>query len=396
MSGFKENVTGVAVTIQPTPNTYNEPGLADMIAVSSPDNGEDMISADDPTLTGGVWTTPRQFLGTKGRAGATFAMRGPGGASPPAANAWVPGRILQAVGFTEVINPTAITGTAGAGGSTSSIVLAAPQSGVDDFYNGYPIQHATIGAGRAKGTTLIRDYAGGTKTATLAETVGSAIVAGNFTIPAFLGYVLSTAASVPLLSAAVWRHKKKYGYRDCAVASFAINIPVNNDQTTDLPTIEFGLVGVPVDPIDQMSPTLPSALLTPVPAAKAGKFTFNGLKLGHQTLRLEFGLETGAPPNQNFDAGQEGYELLSGTRTMTLDLNEQLVSQLDINGLVKNQALVPVVSGWGAAAGQSFMFGILNALLDPFNPTPRNGFVGLAGGGVPNDPDRALSLSIIY
>jgi hypothetical protein len=395
MAGFKENVTSLGVTIQPTAGVYNEPTLADLIAVSQPDNGSDAITAEDATLTGAVWNAPRQFLGTRGRAGATFSMRGPGGAVPPGAGEWVPGRILQATGFTEVINSAAITGTA-TGGSTSSIQLAAAASAIDDFFMGYPIQHPTIGTGRVRGTSLIRDYIGATKTAILSETLATAIAAGTYTIPPFLGYILSTAASVPLLSAAVWRHKKKYGYRDCAVSSFAINVPVNNDQTTDVPTIEFGLVGVPVPQVDQNAPVLPSKLLTPVPPAKGGKFTFNGVKRGHQTLRIEFGLESGAPPNQNFDAGQEGYELLSGTRSMTADLNEQLVADLDIQGLVERQDLVPVQSGWGTSAGQTFLLGLFNSLLDPFNPQPRNGFVGIAGGGVPNDADRALSLIMPY
>lgn len=395
MAGFKENVTALGVTIQPIAGTYNEPGVNDLIAVSSPDNGSDAITGEDPTLIGSVWTAPRMFLGRRGRAGATFALRGPGGSAPPAANANVWGRILQGVGFTEIINPTPITGTA-AGGSTSSIVLAAGSSPIDDFFMGYPIQHANIGSGRVKGTALIRDYIGSTRTAVLSETLGSAVTAGQYTIPAFLAYVLSTAASVPLLSACVWRHRKVYGYRDCAVSSFAINVPVSNDQATEVPTIEFSLTGVPVAEKDMVAPALSSALLTPPPAAKGGKFTFNGVKRGHQTLRMEFGLESGAPPNQNFDAGQESYELLSGSRTMSVDLNEQLVADLDIAALVDNQTLVPIQSGWGSQAGQSFMLGLFNGLLDPFNPTPRNGFVGLAGSATPNDADRALSLVMPY
>jgi len=391
MAGFKENVAALGVTIQPTPGAYNEPTTADLIAVSSPDNGSDAITGEDPTLTGAVWSAPRMFLGERGRAGATFALRGPGGGAPPAANANVWGRILQGVGFTEIINPTAITGTA-AGGSTSSIVLAAGASPIDDFFMGYPIQHANIGSGRVKGTTLIRDYIGSTRTAVLSETLGSAISGGTYTIPPFLAYVLSTAASVPLLSACVWRHKKVYGYRDCAVSSFAINVPVSNDQATEVPTVEFSLTGIPVPQKDMLAPAIPTALLTPPPVAKNGKFTFNGVKRGHQTLRMEFGLESGAPPNQNFESGQESYELLSGSRTMSLDLNEQLVADLDIQALVAQQTPVPIQSGWGTQSGQAFMLGLFNGLLDPFNPTPRNGFVGIAGSATPNDADRALSL----
>src|SRR3546814_18514873 len=56
-----------------------------------------------------------------------------------------------------------------------------------------PIQHANVGTvGTVKGTSMIMDYNGTTKTAVLAETLGAAIVAGDYTIPANLTYVLGT------------------------------------------------------------------------------------------------------------------------------------------------------------------------------------------------------------
>lgn len=396
MGGFKENIVGFGVTIQPTPGTFNEPSDADLVAISAPDNGSDPISADDPTLTGSIFAAPSQFLGRRGRAGATMALRGPGGAAPFAAGEWVPGRILQAAGFSEVINDTAITGTAAAGGTTQKIVMEASSSAVDDFYKGMPIQHAGIGAGAIQGASLIRGYDGTTKTATLMETVMAAIVAGNYTIPPSVTYLLSTGVSIPLLSCKVWRHKKAYMYRDCAINSFTINIPVANDQNTDLPSIDFAMVGVPVQSVDEAAPALPSSLLTPIPPARAGKFTFNGIKIGHQTMSLEFSLDTGAPPNQNFDAGQEGYEIMSGTRTVNLDLNEQLVATLDIDALTDSQALVPIQSGWGQAAGNRFLIGVPNTYIGAMSPAARNGFLGLTGTAAPTDVDRSIALSLIW
>ena len=111
------------------PNS-TRPGSVDLIAVSSPDNGSDPIT-DDPTLTGRCG--PRQFLGRRGGAGCD--LRDVGRRVPPAL-----GRILQVLGFTEVVNATPITGTA-LGGSTSSIQLAAAASATDD--EGYPINHRT-------------------------------------------------------------------------------------------------------------------------------------------------------------------------------------------------------------------------------------------------------------
>ncbi len=80
MAGHRESILSMGIAIQPTPGTFVLPSTADLIAISTPDNGFDPITADDDTLTGTVWSAARQFLGKRGRAGATFRLRGPGGA----------------------------------------------------------------------------------------------------------------------------------------------------------------------------------------------------------------------------------------------------------------------------------------------------------------------------
>ncbi|MES2903267.1 MAG: hypothetical protein V4696_03695 [Pseudomonadota bacterium] len=395
MSGHKESIVSMGITIQPTPGTFNPPTSSDLIAISAPDNGSDAITADDDTLNGSLWGVSRQFLGTRGRAGATARLRGPGGATPPAANAWVLGRILQAAGFTEFRNSAVITGTAAANAALDAIVLAAGSSAVDDFYKGFPIQHAGIGAG-IRANSIIRKYNGTTKVAELSETLGAAIATGVYNIPIGLFYTLSTGLAIPLLSCSIWRHKKRYDYRDCALSSFALNIPVSNDAQTDSPSIEFSMVGVDHAEVDQDALAVPDSALLPPPPAKAGKFALNKTLIGHQSLRLEFGLETGAPPNQNFDAGQESYEILSGSRTVTLDLNQQLESAMSLRTLVANQTQIPIESIFGLAAGNRFAVGVANAALNPLSPSGRNGFVGMQGDAVPVDVDRSIAINLIY
>lgn len=398
MPSHKDSIVAFGVTIQPTPGTFNPPNTTtDLMPISSPDAGYDPITADDDTMTGALWGAARQFLGARGRAGATARLRGPGGATPPAAGAWPLGRILQAAGFTENRLATAVTGTAQAGNvATDKIVLAAAESSVDDFYKGYPISHAGIGAGM-RAYSMIRGYVGSTKIAELSETLSAAIAAGSYTIPAGLFYTLSTGLAIPLLSCSVWRHRKRYDFQDCALSSFAINVPVSNDAQTDSPTVEFAMVGTPVYPVaDATAPSLASSLLTPIPPAKAGKFALNKALIGHQTLRFEFGLDSGAPPNQNFDAGQESYEILSGRRTVTMDVNQQLTATMQLDTLVNNQTLVPLESIWGLSAGNRFGLGIPNMLLNPFSPTGRNGFVGMSGDAAVSDVDRSLNLALIY
>lgn len=395
MAGHKESIVAMGVTIQPTPGVFNPPVQADLIPISTPDNGNDPITADDDTMTGSLWGAPRQFLGQRGRAGATARLRGPGGATPPAAGAWVLGRILQAAGFTEIRNAAAITATVQANATTNKIKLDAAASAVADFYKGYPIAHAGLGAGM-RAYSQIRAYDGTTKEATISEDAAAAINAGAYTIPPGLFYVLSTGLAIPALSVSVWRHRKRYDYKDCALSAFAINIPVSNDAQTDAPTVEFSMVGVPIDPVDDLALSLPDSALTAPPPAKAGKFAIANKLIGHQSLRIEFGLEAGAPPNQNFDAGQEAYEVLSGSRTIALDLNQQLAATLNLEALVAAQTQVAIESIWGLGVGNRFSVGVANALLDPLSPAPRNGFVGMTGNAVPNDVDRSIAINLLY
>jgi len=395
MGGFREKIKSFGVVIQPTPNTYVPITQADLIPIYSPDDGKDPITAEDDTLTGSLWNAPRQFLGTRGRAGASARLRGPGNVAVPAAGAWPLGRLFMAAAFTEVRNAAPIIGAAQANANPNQIVLAPAASAVDDFYRGMVIQHAGLGAG-VRANSVIRSYNGTTKVATLCESAAVAISAGNYTIPAQLAYVLSTGANVPNLSVAVGHDKTTNRYSDCALSSFAIRIPVSNDQSQDLPSIEFGSVGSPLAKQDVAALALPSGALTPVPPAKAGKFTFAGLKIGHATFGIDLGLEAGAPPNQNFDAGQEAYETLSGNRSINLDLNAQLVATLDLDSITNNQTPVNVMSIWGYGPGNTFAVASFNNYIDPLNETARNGFMGVSGNGAPSEIDKGMSIVLIF
>src|SRR3546814_12927208 len=85
---------------------------SDLIAVGSVTNGEDIIQAEDPTMTGSIWNSARIYLGKTANVGFTLPLRGPGGASPPAAGDWVPGRVFQAGGWAAGVTAAQITGPA--------------------------------------------------------------------------------------------------------------------------------------------------------------------------------------------------------------------------------------------------------------------------------------------
>lgn len=393
----RSRVVAMAVAIQASVGAFVQPSIAsDLMAVSSPTNSVAIVSADDPTATGAVWESQRVYLGKQHTVGATVPLRGPGGANPPAANAWPVGRVFQAAGWAEIRKAAASSAALVAGSTTTSLVLANTESAVDDFLLGAPLQTASVGSGFQQ-TTIIRDYIGASKTAVLAETLGSAPASGvNYTIPAYLSYVLGTLTTPPpVLSVSIWRDKKRYDYRDWAPTSLAVNIPVANEANTSFPDATFSGRGTLVAVVDDVTPTLPTAILaTPVPPARNGKFYLDRVKIGHQSLSFTEAATLAAASNQNQAAGQDGFDIISGTRTTSMDINQMNVSDFDIHGREDAQTIVPIMSTWGMGSGNNFGFLQPNVVLNPFSPGDRNGFVNLTGDAVTVDIDKSAVLTI--
>lgn len=394
----REKVGAMSIVLQPTPGTFAGPGTTtDLIPVASLDNGSDVISAQDPTLTGAIWEPNRIFLGESGNIGGNIPLRGPGGATPPALNAWPVGLLLQAAGFAEARRATAGAATAvGAGSTTTTIVLNASESAVDDALLGVPIQHATIGTG-VRGFTLIRDYTGSSKAAELAETLSGAPT-GNYTLPAYLGYLLGTMSSdPPLLSISVWRDKLRYDYRDCRIQSWSIDAPVANEFSQNFPSFQFTCKGIPIAETSTTTPVIPNSVIgVSVPPGRNGKFFLDKIQLGHGGVKTNINLETGAASNQNQDLGQDGYDLLSGSRTLELDLNQVDTTTFATRTKFSAQTKMPLLSTWGQGSGNQFGLMLPNIVLDPLRPGARNGYVSITGGAFPTDIDKSIAFAIVY
>jgi hypothetical protein len=393
----KSRIVALAIAIQTVPGTFEVPTSADIIPVAPPQNAEEPITADDPTATGTVHAAPRIYLGKTATVTAMAPLRGPGGADPPAASAWPLGRVLQAAGFAEVINAAAIVAAFQAGSTTTSLVLAAGASATDDFYIGWPIQADDVGTGAVKGTTLIRDYNGTTKTASIAETLGAAPAAAEaYTIPKALVYQLGTLTTAPpLLSVSVWRDKKRYDYRDCRVSQLTFDMPVSNEQNQVFPSIEFTLKGLVEAVDDEDSPALTSAQLTTLAPYRNGKFSLDKVALGHQSTRFQLGADVAGASNAHAEEGQDGYEVMSTTRTLELDINQMAVTDFDIETRVDNQTTVSQMSVWGAGTGNRFGFLAPDVALNPLNtPGDRNGFVNLTGNAAFVSVDKSATLAI--
>jgi hypothetical protein len=396
----RDNIVAIGVALQVSAGVFVAPGAADLMGVANIGNTRDPITADDPTVTGTVWNANRILIGKSGSVNFNFPIRGPGGVAPPAGDEWPMGRVLQAAGWAEIVNAAAIVGDLQAGSSTSVLALAAGASGVDDLYIGAPIQLEAnaLGIGPVRGYALITDYDGTSKEATIAELVGGGAPAAGveYTLPPFLLYQLGTLVTAPpLLSVSVWRDKLRYDYVDCRPQSLNIDAPVGNEYNTGFPSIECTLRGKLVAVVQDTTPPLPDAILqTPVPPAKAGKFVLDRVPLGHAGLTWQVGSEIGAPSNQNQDDGIDGYEIMSGDRTLAMDLNQMDIADFDFESREDAQTVMPVESIWGAGAGNRFGLLLPGVVMNPLNPGSRNGFVSLTGDAFPTSVDKSAALAI--
>jgi hypothetical protein len=103
-----------------------------------------------------------------------FEVEAAGSGIAGVAPAWGP--LMRGCGWAETITAAAIVGTAQAGGSTTTIKLAAAASATDDLYDGMPIS-ITAGTGNGQSGFIV-DYDGTAKTATV---VSSAWIAPDNT-----------------------------------------------------------------------------------------------------------------------------------------------------------------------------------------------------------------------
>lgn len=162
--GLKLNISSLLVAIQATAGIDANPtGAANAILLRG-----------KPSLTPQVMTEDQRnilmpYFGNQGSMNSAafgqldFEFELAGSGTPGVAAAYGP--ILRACGISETILAADVAGLAQAGGSISSIVLAAGASAVNDFYSGMPIS-ITGGTGNGK-SGLILEYNGTTKVANI-------------------------------------------------------------------------------------------------------------------------------------------------------------------------------------------------------------------------------------
>lgn len=245
--GLKLNITSLLVAMQPTPGVDAAPtGAANAILL----RGKPTLNPQEMTQDQRNILMP--YFGNQGSMNSAafgqldFEFELAGSGTPGVAPAYGP--ILRACAISETIMAADVAGVAQAGGSVSSIVLAANASGVNDFYSGMPIS-ITGGTGAGQ-SGLILEYNGTTKVANI---VSAAWVAPDATSAYTIGACVAYRPVTNALEAATMYFNIDGVLHKFLGARGTVSLSVNADK------IPFGkavMTGVYVPVIDAAAPTV--------------------------------------------------------------------------------------------------------------------------------------------
>lgn len=394
---FRSSATALAIKVQSAVDvaaTIATP--ADLISCYDLRPSVETYTLANPEYTGTV-DRPGDFVLGRGRS-ITFnvVLRGPGGAAPPAADAFVLGRILRAARFAELTQATPLLASGAiTAGTTTSGILPVGASGVDDFYNGLPAILSDQGAG-VRGLTMVRDYVGASRLATFMETFGSA-PAANVTIPAFLAYRYNASAPDVYLSADFWLDKKRYKMLNGVVSGLQFNFPVSNRGDTAVTYLAVTLTGDVASTgseIDENAPVVPSQ--GGIPPFRDGDAWLANKSVCGSSFTADMGIRVAYPPCPGKPTGAEAPQIVETRRSASMTLNETLLSASDFNALADAQNYQGLWLQYGNTTGKTVSFGITDGRLGYSEADPSGEFVTRSPEMYIDGAEKAVSLVFPY
>lgn len=389
--------TSVAVSVvkQPVVDVFTDPGTGGLIPVSNLNFQIEGITVANDEYTGSVFRNADAISGKRVTGSFNIKLRPPGGATPPAANAYLPGLFLQAAKFSEVITSTAIPASAEAGtsGTTTGLTLGAGATGTADLYKGMAISLASMGTNYKTRMTAIVAYTAG-KAATFPETFGSS-VSGNYQIPKQLQYVWDVTSTDPtLLSLKVWLDGHRFDLVNVRVSGFQFVIPTSTKDQAAYPEMSVNFTADISANSAEATPTIPA--LGAVPFFKDGDCWLNKVAIGSQTFTVDMGLQVENPPNPNKVDGSDAAELTGGTARLTMTRQKYLPSVIDPLALADAQTYVPFWAQWGTASGSMVQIVVAESRVNYSNPD-LGGALIMESGDLMIDPiSKTLNINFPY
>jgi hypothetical protein len=295
-------------------------------------------------------------------------LRPPGGIAPPAANAWIPGRLLQSAKYTEIVTATAIPAAPealGVGSTTSTAVLGTTAAATAGLYKAFPLILSDNGATYKDRLTAIRSYSA-SKEAALMETL-AAIPAANYQIPAFLGYARSVSEiDPPFLSGKIWIDGHRFDLVDMRCTGLQIVVPTTTRDQAAYPELQWTF-----DCRIHANSAEATPAITPlgaVPLFRNGDLVLNRVRIGASTFTIDNGIQTEDPPNPNMAEGVDGAEMVGGSASVSVTWQKYLPSVIDPLALADAQAQHPYFAQWGNAAAAIVQVTVPDVRLNYSNP----------------------------
>lgn len=401
MTALLSQKTSLALSVQAdalTRATVTTPG--DLIPMASLTSSNEVFSVANPEYTGSIHAVGDTITGDAPSISFDVMLRGPGGSAPPSAGAYVPGRYLRACGFDEIVFAGKASAALGAGGvdtgATTTVELDATAESTNDFYVGMVIQFAGVSGGSgAKSCSQIIAYNGTTKIATLGEKLAS-VPTGNFTIPPQLVYRLNAAAAPLWLTFDRWHDKKRYQAQHGIPSQLQMTFPTANRGDVGLPVMSCGLNGdhAATREVDENAPLTPAA--GAIPIFRDGKLALNGVYVPGSSVSYDHGIQVAFPPNPNKASGNDSGQIVRTQRSISMTLNEVLLSVQDLNTIAAAQSNVPLMVQFGAVAGRSVFFTVPSMRLSFSNPDPSGHFVTKEVSGLIDAADKSVAIAFPF
>lgn len=388
---FRSQYTSVAVAVQSAVDTWASPSVADLFPCANVKPNFESILAENPEYLGTVDKPGEFLLGEKVSITLSIPIRPPGGASPPAAGAFIPGRFLRAAGWTENILSAAVPvapEAIGSGSTTTAVKLGTSAVGTAQLYKGLALSVSDNGTGYNRQMTVIKDYTAA-KLASIPETLGLA-PAANYQIPKQLAYQSGASGAAPVLSISVWYEKVRYDLINMTVSGLKFSFPVSNRNTTEYPMMDLTLEGDVYGWADEDA--TPITALGAIPVFKDGDFWVSNKALGGSAFSVDMGIQVGFPPNPNKAAGNDAAQITSTKRTASITLNHNLKATVDFRAIALAQTQQSVWAQYGYTAGNMVSFVIPNGRLSYPNVDNGSEFVSQTLDVLIDDTSKAVNI----
>lgn len=392
---LKTNNTAIAIVKQPTADTFVDP-TTNYMPVSQCRFAIEGITIDNDEYTGTPWKNGASVAGKRATLSFNVKLRPPGGgASPPAADAYLPGLLLQAAKFTENRITTAVPAApeVGTAGTTTGYTLGAGATGTLDLYKGLAISVTDQGTDYKTRMTAIVAYTAA-KAATFPETYAAAPT-GTYQIPKQLSYQLDYTVTDPtLLSLKVWLDGHRFDLMNVRIASLQIVLPTSTKQNAAFPEMQVSLTCDISANSAQATPTVTS--LGAVPLIKDGDAWLNRVKVGVATATIDLSVQTEFPPNPNKVDGSDAAEIVSLAPSVSMTRQRYLPSFFDALALADAQTVIPFWLQWGSAVGAMVQVLVTAGRLNYQSPDTGGALINETGDLLIDPSNRGINITFPY